>query len=100
MLALDTRELTCLNLYTYYLAAMLTHAHNCLITDDTNTSVVLEAAHSGSYAVLYNFLYRRLRASYRSDNPGNEGSDQSLVSYNSKTQSYKWSLVPSYATLV
>lgn len=43
---------------------MLTHAQNCLISDDTNASVVLEAAHLGSYEALRNFLYRGLRASY------------------------------------
>lgn len=48
--------LVCPNLFTYYLAALLTQAHYWL-ADKTNAAVVLEAAQLGSYGALRNILY-------------------------------------------
>lgn len=55
--------LACPDFHTYYLAAMLTHAHNWLVSEDTSASVVLEAAHLGSYEALRNTLYRGIGGS-------------------------------------
>lgn len=51
--------LACLDLQKYYYAALLSYAHNWVISDDTNASVVLEAAFLGSYESLRNVLYYR-----------------------------------------
>lgn len=36
--------LACPDLHKYYLAAQLTHAHNWLVSDESNVAVMLEAA--------------------------------------------------------
>lgn len=45
-------DLACPDLQKYFLAAFLTHAHNWVISDDTNSSVVLEAAYLLTLCIL------------------------------------------------
>lgn len=57
-------SLACPDLHSYFVAAMLSHAHNWLISDEPNAAVVLEAARLGSYEALRNLLYRGSRAPF------------------------------------
>lgn len=49
--------LACPDLYKYFLDAMLMHAYNWLIADDSNAAVVLEASYVGFYEALKNPIY-------------------------------------------
>lgn len=53
-------ELACPDFF-YFLVALLSHAHNWLILDDTNSAVVLEAACVGSFETLLNVLFRGVK---------------------------------------
>lgn len=50
--------LACPDLHRYFLAAQLSHAHNWLVSDESNADVVLETACLGSYEALRNLVYR------------------------------------------
>lgn len=50
--------------FQYFLAGQLMHAHNWLVLDKGNASVVAEAAVLGSYEALQSLLYRGCRAPY------------------------------------
>lgn len=56
--------LACLDLQKYYYAALLSHSHNWFASDDSNASVVLEAAFLDSYESLKNALYRGLQGPF------------------------------------
>lgn len=50
------------HLFVFFLAAMLTHAHNWLLSDTSSAAVTLEAAIVGSYDSLWNVLFRGIKA--------------------------------------
>lgn len=50
--------LACPDLHSYFVAALLSHIHNWLVSDESNVAVVLEAACVRSYKVLQNLLYQ------------------------------------------
>lgn len=55
--------LVCPDFKAQFLAALLTHAHNWIISGNFNCSVVLEVAYLGSYESFRNLLYRGTRVS-------------------------------------
>lgn len=56
--------LACPDLQKYFHAALLSHAHNWVFSDESNAAVVLEETYLGSHESLRNALFRGVKAPF------------------------------------